>query len=161
MHAAVLHALGKPPRFEEFPDPTPGEGEVLINVSAAALKPVDKQMAAGTHYASPRELPVVCGMDGVGRLEDGSRVFFGGARQPYGAMAEHTVVRRVQCFSVPEELDDVTAAAIPNPGVSAWLSLLRLRLPADASSRRRQSRTTQGLRSSASSPFGVSANQDS
>ena len=71
MHAAVLHALGKPPRFEEFPDPTPGEGEVLINVSAASLKPVDKQMAAGTHYASPREFPVVCGMDGVGRLADG------------------------------------------------------------------------------------------
>jgi hypothetical protein len=66
MHAAVLHALGKRPRFEEFPDPTPGEGEVFISVSAAALKPVDKQMAAGTHYASPREFPVVCGMDGVG-----------------------------------------------------------------------------------------------
>jgi NADPH:quinone reductase-like Zn-dependent oxidoreductase len=123
MHAAVLHALGKPPRFEEFPDPTPGEGEVLINVSAAALKPVDKQMAAGTHYASPSEFPVVCGMDGVGRLEDGSRVFFGGARRPYGAMAEHTVVRRAQCFSVPEDVGDDTAAAIPNPGVSAWLSL--------------------------------------
>ena len=56
MHAAVLHALGKPPRFEEFPDPTPGEGEVLINVSAAALKPVDKQMAAGTHYATPQRI---------------------------------------------------------------------------------------------------------
>jgi NADPH2:quinone reductase len=123
MHAAVLHALGEPPRFAEFPDPTPGEGEVLINVAAAALKPVDKQMAAGTHYASPREFPVVCGIDGVGRLADGTRVFFGGARRPYGAMAERTVVRRVQCFSVPQELDDVTAAAIPNPGVSAWLSL--------------------------------------
>jgi NADPH:quinone reductase-like Zn-dependent oxidoreductase len=123
MNAAVLHALGEPPLFEEFPDPTPGEGEVLVHVCAAALKPVDKQMAAGTHYASPREFPVVCGMDGVGRLENGSRVFFGGARRPYGAMAERTVVRRVQCFSVPEELDDVTAAAIPNPGVSAWLSL--------------------------------------
>src|ERR1700730_11103196 len=123
MHAAVLHALGKPPRFEEFSDPTSGEGEVLINVPAAALKPVDKQMAAGTHYTSPREFPVVCGMDGVGRLEDGTRVFFGGARRPYGAMAERTVGRRVQCFSVPDELDDVTAAAIPNPGVSAWLSL--------------------------------------
>ena len=123
MQAALPHALGKSPRFEEFPDPTPGEGEVLINVSAAALKPVDKQMAAGTHYVSPREFPVVCGMDGVGRLADGKRVFFGGARRPYGAMAEHTVVRRLQWFSVPEGLDDVTAAAIPNPGVSAWLSL--------------------------------------
>ena len=38
-------------------------------------------------------------------------------------MAQRTVVRRVQCFSVPEELDDATAAALPNPGVSAWLSL--------------------------------------
>src|SRR5260370_41854117 len=122
MHAAVLHALGKPPRFEEFPDPTPGEGEVLINVSAAALKPVDKQMAAGTHYASPSEFPVVCGMDGVGRLEDGTRVFFGGARRPYRAMAERTVVPRGECYSVPAEVDDVTAAATPNPAGSGWLS---------------------------------------
>ena len=123
MKAAVLHALGKAPRYENFAEPTAGEGEVVIKVSAAALKPVDKQMAAGTHYASPREFPVVCGIDGVGRLEDGTRVFFGGARRPFGAMAERTVVRRIQCFSAPEELDDVTAAAIPNPGVSAWLSL--------------------------------------
>jgi NADPH2:quinone reductase len=123
MLAAVLHALGKQPLFEEFPDPTPGEGEVLLHVCAAALKPVEKQLAAGTHYASPREFPVVCGMDGVGRLEDGTRMFFGGPRRPYGAMAQRTVVRRAQCFLVPEDVDDDTAAAIPNPGVSAWLSL--------------------------------------
>ncbi len=123
MRAAVLHELGKPPQVEEFPEPTLAEGEVLIHVSAAALKSVDKQMAAGTHYASPHELPVVCGTDGVGRLEDGTRVFFGGPRRPYGAMAEHTVARRALCFPVPEDLDDATASAIPNPGVSAWLSL--------------------------------------
>src|SRR5262245_54061852 len=123
MRAAVLQALGKLPRVEEFPEPTPGEDEVLINVSAAALKSVDKQLASGTHFASPRELPIVCGTDGLGRLKDGTRVFFGGPRRPYGAMAERTVVRRVQCFPVPDALDDDTAAAIPNPGVSAWLSL--------------------------------------
>jgi NADPH:quinone reductase-like Zn-dependent oxidoreductase len=50
-------------------------------------------------------------------------MFFGGPRRPYGAMAERTVVRRAQCFSVPQDVDDDTAAAIPNPGVSAWLSL--------------------------------------
>jgi NADPH:quinone reductase-like Zn-dependent oxidoreductase len=94
LHAAVLHALGKPPLFEEFPDP--GEGEVLAHVCAAPLKPVDKQLAGRKHYASPRDFPVVCGADGVGRLEDGTRMFFGGPRRPYGAMAERTVVRRAQ-----------------------------------------------------------------
>lgn len=123
MNAAVLHTLGKPPRFEPFPDPIAGPDEVIVNVRAAALKAVDKQLAAGSHYASPRELPVVCGADGLGRLEDGTRVFFGGPRRPYGAMAERAVVRRVQCFPVPDEVDDLTAAAIPNPGVSAWLAL--------------------------------------
>ena len=123
MNAAVLHTIGKPPRFERFIDPDPGEGEVIVHVHSAALKPVDKQLASGSHYASPRKLPVVCGIDGVGHLDDGTRVFFGGPRRPYGAMAEHTVVRREQCFPVPDGLDDEIVAAIPNPGVSAWLSL--------------------------------------
>lgn len=123
MNAAVLHTLGKPPRFEQFPEPIPVEGEVIVKVRAASLKPVDKQMANGSHYASPRELPVVCGADGVGVLDDGSRVFFGGPRRPYGAMAERTVVPRAWCFPIPQGVDDLTAAALPNPGVSAWLSL--------------------------------------
>ncbi len=123
MLAAVLHSLGKPPRFEQFPEAAPGEGEVVVHVRAAALKPVDKAMASGSHYASPRELPAVCGTDGLGRLEDGTRVLFAGARRPYGAMAERTVVPRGRCFPVPENVDDLTAAALFNPGGSAWITL--------------------------------------
>jgi NADPH:quinone reductase-like Zn-dependent oxidoreductase len=59
----------------------------------------------------------------MGLLSDGQRVFFGGSRAPYGSMAEQTVVPRVFTFPVPESVDDETAAALPNPGVSAWLSL--------------------------------------
>jgi NADPH:quinone reductase-like Zn-dependent oxidoreductase len=123
MKAAVLHELGKAPRFEEFTEPTAGKDEVILRVRAASLKAVDKQLASGSHYASPRELPVVCGTDGVGELEDGTRVFFGGPRRPFGAMAEHTVAPKAFCFVVPTGVDDDTAAALPNPGVSAWLSL--------------------------------------
>jgi len=123
MKAAVLHELGNPPRYEEFPEPAAGSGEAIVRVLAASLKPIDKQLAAGTHYASPRELPVVCGADGVGQLADGARVFFGGPRRPYGAMAERTVVPAGFCFPVPTGMDDATAAALPNPGVSALLSL--------------------------------------
>ena len=123
MHAAVLHTLGKPPRFEEFADPTPGDGETLISVLATAVKPVDKQMASGSHYGSPRELPVICGTDGVGRMDDGTRVFFAAARRPYGAMAQQSVAPRGWCLPVPAAIDDVTAAALVNPGMSAWLTL--------------------------------------
>jgi NADPH:quinone reductase-like Zn-dependent oxidoreductase len=123
MKAAVLHELGQSPRFEDFADPTAGKDEALIRVRAASLKMVDKQLASGSHYASPHQLPVICGVDGLGTLEDGNRVFFGGPRRPFGAMAEFTVALSAFCFPVPSEIDDATAAALPNPGVSAWLSI--------------------------------------
>jgi NADPH2:quinone reductase len=123
MKAAVLHELGKAPRCEEFAEPIAGKDEAVVRVRSASLKAIDKQLAEGSHYASARELPVVCGTDGVGDLEDGTRVFFGGPRRPYGAMAERTVVPRAFCFPAPSGIDDDTVAALPNPGVSAWLSL--------------------------------------
>jgi NADPH:quinone reductase-like Zn-dependent oxidoreductase len=123
MNAAVLHTVNQPPHFEQFPEPVAEENEVIVHVRAAALKPIDKQMASGSHYASRRALPCVCGTDGVGHLEDGQRVFFGGPRPPHGAMAQRTVVPRAFAFPVPENVSDETAAALPNPGVSAWLSL--------------------------------------
>src|SRR5690349_21187192 len=123
MHAAVLHALGSTPRYDAFPEPVAGDQEAIVHVHAASLKPVDKQMASGSHYASHRDLPGICGTDGVGHLDDGQRVFFGGARPPYGAMAQRTVVPRAYTFPVPEGVTDEVAAALPNPGVSAWLSL--------------------------------------
>jgi NADPH:quinone reductase-like Zn-dependent oxidoreductase len=123
MYAAVLHTLGDVPRYEEFPEPVAGADEVIVQVHAASLKPIDKQLASGSHYASPRQLPVICGTDGVGHLSDGQRVFFGGARPPYGAMAQRTVVPRAFAFPIPEKLDDESAAALPNPGISAWLAL--------------------------------------
>lgn len=123
MNAAVVHKLGEPPRCESFPEPVAGDNEVLVEVRAASLKPVDKQVAGGTHYASPSAVPFICGTDGVGYLSGGQRVFFGGCRPPYGAMAQRTVVPSAFVFPVPAALKDEVAAAIPNPGVSAWLAL--------------------------------------
>jgi NADPH:quinone reductase-like Zn-dependent oxidoreductase len=123
MNAAVLHALGETPQLEQFPEPQIADGETLVRVSAASLKPIDHQIAAGTHYASPRQLPFICGLDGVGHLDSGSRVFFAAPRRPYGAMAPSAPVRTPLCWPLPENIDDVTAAAIVNPGMSAWLSL--------------------------------------
>jgi NADPH:quinone reductase-like Zn-dependent oxidoreductase len=124
MNAAVVRALGHAPRCEQFPDPVASsEDEVVVQVHAAALKPVDRQLASGSHYAASRSGPFICGTDGVGRLADGRRVFFGGCPAPYGAMAQLTLVPKAFTFPVPENVDDEQAAAVPNPGISAWLAL--------------------------------------
>lgn len=125
MHAAVLHSVGTAPRYEEFREPVVADKdrEAIVHVHAASLKPIDRQLASGSHYASHGDFPRVCGSDGVGHLDDGQRVFFGGPRPPHGAMAERTVVPRAFTFPIPESLSDEAAAALPNPAVSAWLSL--------------------------------------
>jgi NADPH2:quinone reductase len=123
MKAAVLHALGATPHFEDFPDPQPGQDEVLVHVTAASLKNIDKALASGSHYGSDGQLPTVCGVDGVGVLENGTRVFCAGARRPFGMMATLSVVPRTWCVPVPEGVDDCTAAALPNPALSSWLPL--------------------------------------
>ena len=123
MQAAVVNTLGQAPRYQSFPDPVAGEGETLIQVRAAGLHPIVKALASGSHYASSTEVPFVPGVDGVGILDDGSRVYFGFASKPWGTMSERTVAPRSMCIPLPDRLDDTQAAAIANPGMSAWMSL--------------------------------------
>jgi NADPH2:quinone reductase len=120
--AAVIHAYAQPPRYDDFPDPVPQDGEQVIEVTAAALTNLSRSRAAGTHYSDHGTLPAVAGVDGVGRLPDGRRAYFAGPREPFGAMAERSLAG-AQSFPLPDALDDVTVAALMNPGVSAWMSL--------------------------------------
>jgi NADPH:quinone reductase-like Zn-dependent oxidoreductase len=126
MNSAVVHSFGKPPRFESFPDPVPVDGEVLVHVAAAALNPSTRLLASGLHYASPQQLPFVCGVEGVGRLEHGTRVFFGVRRPPNGSMCQRTCVPQAFCWPLPDGLNDIVAAAMPNPGLSSWLPLITM-----------------------------------
>ena len=120
MKAAVVMGAGRTPVYAEFSEPEPAAGESRIAVAAAAISQVVKSRASGKHYSSSGRFPFVVGIDGVGRLDDGSRVYFVFPRAPCGSMAERAVVPSARCVPVPDELDDVTAAAIANPGMSSW-----------------------------------------
>lgn len=124
MQAAVVDTFSAPPRFGQFLNPEPGPGEVLIRVRAAALSNLVRAQAAGKHYSSGNELPLVPGNDGVGTLPDGSRVYFLFPRAPFGSMAEYTAVQKDRTIPIPETLDDATAAALANPGMASWGALL-------------------------------------
>lgn len=121
MKAAIVKALGQPPVFGSVGEPQAQAGEVLIEVTLAGIKQLDRAMVAGTHYSSPRTLPIVPGTDGVGYTPDGQRVYFASFRQPHGALAERTVASWT--VPVPESVDDATAAALINPAFAAWLPL--------------------------------------
>ncbi|BEM59583.1 alcohol dehydrogenase [Serratia marcescens] len=121
MQAAIVTALGQPPVFGTFEEPQAQANEVPIDVLAAGIKQLDRATVAGTHYSSPKQLPIVPGTDGVGRTADGQRVYFASFRRPYGAMAERSVASWT--VPVPEAVDDATAAALINPAFAAWLPL--------------------------------------
>jgi NADPH:quinone reductase-like Zn-dependent oxidoreductase len=65
---------------------------------------------------------MIPGIDGVGTRPDGTRVYFGSARKPWGTMAERCAAPASMCLPLPDGISDVVAAAIANPGMSAWLS---------------------------------------
>jgi NADPH:quinone reductase-like Zn-dependent oxidoreductase len=123
MYAAVVHAFNAPPRYTTFADPLAAEGEKLVSVSATGLHPIVKALAKGTHYGSSGELPFIAGVDGVGRLEDGTRVYFGIARSPFGTFSDRSLAASWMCLPLPEGLDDVTVAGIANPAMSSWAAL--------------------------------------
>jgi len=126
MKAAVLHAFGETPQYEEFPDPTPSPDEMLVQVKAVALEHIDKALAAGTHYASRQflpALPAIVGLDGIAVCDDGRLVGFGGLRSPYGSLAEKAVFPRAYCTPIPDGVDATRAATIPGSALTSLFPL--------------------------------------
>jgi hypothetical protein len=75
--AAVVSSFDTAPRYGEFPVPAAAEvDDMIINVIAAGLHPRVRSQAGGSHYTSTGELPLVPGIDGVGRGADGLLRYF-------------------------------------------------------------------------------------
>lgn len=124
MKAAIVPAAGQPPVYGDFQEPNESGTAERIAVSASALSPLSKARAIGAHYSADSAYPSVAGVDGVGLAPGGRRVYFALPEPPSGAFAEYVLVRPGHCIPVPEELSDVTAAALANPGMSAAAALL-------------------------------------
>ncbi|MGB6304456.1 MAG: NADP-dependent oxidoreductase [Acidobacteriaceae bacterium] len=122
MKAIVVHQYGGPEvlKFEEYPDPVAGPGEVLVRVAAASVNPIDCKRRAGlTQDFYPMHFPSLIGIDmsgtvaklgpGVEGFSVGDQVF---------AMADNTyaelcVVKAAVLAKIPKGLDLIQAAALP------------------------------------------------
>ena len=124
MKAAIVTSAGTKPTFGEFDNPVLRGGFEVITVTAAALTNLTRGRAAGSHYSAYNHYPFVPGVDGVGTLADGRRVYFAMPEAPFGAMAEQTIVDPRRTLTLPNNLDDVIAAALANPGMSCFAALV-------------------------------------
>ncbi len=117
-------------RRETRSTPVPGPGEVLIANRAIGLNPVDWKIIEWGHAAwSPGHVPGVDGTGTVVALGDGVRLPIG-LRAAYhqgltrnGSFADFICVDARSLLTVPQGVDDVTAAALPCPGLTAWQAL--------------------------------------
>jgi NADPH:quinone reductase-like Zn-dependent oxidoreductase len=125
MNALVVDDFNKLPRWEPFKEPEAAGDEVIVQVTASALSNLVKGIASGRHYSSVASFPFVPGVDGTGRLADGTRVYFLQPKRPFGAMGEKSLVSKSLCIPLPEGLDDTLAAALANPAMSSWAALTR------------------------------------
>lgn len=120
MRAAVLSQPGGPD-FGDFEDPNPASGQVLVDVSAAAINPIDLILARG-HVSAPGFTPIVPGREGIGHIGD-RRVYFSSIGNPFGSMAAKSLATDDRLIDVPEGISDGDALSMGIAGLTAWLSL--------------------------------------
>ncbi len=127
MRAALITAHGEPPELGERDAPTPEAGEVLVEVTATPLTPLDVLCATGTSYFGARTLPYVPGVQGVGVARtgglEGSRVWFAssaGMVDADGGFAELACAPEVDVVPLPDGVDESLAAALGLSAVAAW-----------------------------------------
>lgn len=135
MKAIRVHSYGGPDRLvlHEIAEPRPLPGEVIVAVAAAGVNPADYKFRNGLLAAAVPALPFVPGMDIAGHIaavgqgvtdwQVGDRVMAMLYLMGNGGYQEQVAVPADWCAAVPDGLDDVTAASLPTPAVTAvqWI----------------------------------------
>jgi NADPH:quinone reductase-like Zn-dependent oxidoreductase len=122
MKAVVLHEYGPPSKlkYEDFPDPQAGPGEVLIAVRAAGINPIDLKMRSGAAKERfPVTFPGILGRDVAGivrELGEGVKDFAIGDRVfalTWATYAELCIVKAADLAKIPDGLEITVAATVP------------------------------------------------
>lgn len=135
MKAYILSKYGADPVLTDVPDPHAGPGEVLIDVAAVSVNPVDELLAHGTvRLVAPLNLPSRLGFDAAGTVLEvgdgvthvavGDRVMVRADQAHMGSFAERLLVDASVVAPAPVALTDAVAASIPLAGTTAWQALV-------------------------------------
>ena len=123
VYAAVVKALGQVPRYELIDLPSPTTNQVQIQVLAAGVHRLVRSIVSGKHYIKPKTMPIVPGVDGVGTLSNGQKVFFISMTPPNGTISERINIDPDMTIPLPDAADPFVFAAIMNAGLASWMAL--------------------------------------
>ena len=118
MKAIQLTQFGGPEVMElvELPDPIPGETDELIDVSCIGVNYADTHQTENS-YLSKQTLPLIPGLEVVGKTQSGRRVLAGATT---GGYAQKALAPKVMCVDIPEGVSDEQAVAMLVQGTTAW-----------------------------------------
>jgi NADPH:quinone reductase-like Zn-dependent oxidoreductase len=120
VYAAVVKTLGQIPVYELIDLPPPTTNQVQVQVIAAGAHRVVRAIASGRHYVKPKTMPLIPGIDGVGTLSNGKKIYFFSMN---GSMSEHVNVDPELTIDLPDTADSIVFAAIMNAGLGSWMAL--------------------------------------
>ncbi|MFD2630210.1 NADP-dependent oxidoreductase [Oceanobacillus kapialis] len=137
MKAIVIHEYGSADKLQEetFPIPTPDDNQVLVELHATSINPIDwKLREGGLKDALPFEFPITLGWDAAGviskagknvtKFKEGDRVFARPATTRNGTYAEYTLIEEDLLAKIPDNITFEEAAAVPLAGLTAWQCLV-------------------------------------
>src|SRR3954454_5940830 len=127
MRAWRVHELGDPSQvlqLDEIERPTPGEGQVLVKVRAAALNFPDVLMAAGLYQEKP-PLPYIPGIELCGEIVGSGRRVIGSPSGGPGAFAEYALMDANAAFPVPDGMSGEKAASLYLTYQTGWVGVHR------------------------------------
>jgi NADPH:quinone reductase len=118
MRAVQIEEFGGPEVLQvvDLPEPSPGDGEVLIEVSRAGMNFADTHQRENS-YLARYETPLVLGGEVAGTTSDGRRVI---AMVPSGGYAEYAVAHESAVYEIPDGLSEGEALALLIQGLTAW-----------------------------------------
>src|SRR5262245_51921765 len=135
MKAARIHRYKDEVRLEEVPRPVPGPGDLLVEVRAASVNPVDLKIREGKVKPLVKDrFPLTLGNDLSGvvvesrsdRFAAGDEVFARLDKDRIGTFAEYALVSGAAAAKKPPSLSHVEAASIPLVGLTAWQAMIEI-----------------------------------
>jgi NADPH:quinone reductase-like Zn-dependent oxidoreductase len=125
VRAALVEQIGQAPVVGEVAEPQRGEGQALVQITAAAINPVDISTSLGKFYGGSPAVPYVMGREAVGRviegdrLEPGTQIWFQGTE----TFADYALASEDGAIQLPDGTDHSLAAALGIAGLTGWLAV--------------------------------------